>query len=393
VRNRAALALALGLALVFPATASAQLSLSANTRETGYIGLRLHAQPGVAAVVQEEGGPQRALTPTAADTTLERFATWRCDQRTRAFVARQAGSPDARAVAHTPSCARRLVLVAPRRARAGSLLRLRLRDRWRLGDLAATVCTQAPGARPRCRTRKPGAFRYRALRPGVHRLALTTPWERARRSLRAANPGGRLTVLATGDSMIQIIDSYLKQRIGSARTRVRSDARVATGISKPALLDWEAHAREQARRIRPDVTVMFIGANDGFPIAGVDCCGPPWVARYAARTRRMMRAYARGGRGRVYWLLLPAPRGGFFREIFPAVNAALRRAARGLDDDVRLIDLARVFTPGGRYRDSMKIGGRTVRVRQRDGIHLNTTGASLAATIVIRALRGDRMLG
>jgi lysophospholipase L1-like esterase len=344
-------------------------------------------------LVQEEGGPQRSLTPAAADTTLRRFATWRCDLRTRTFVARQASSADAHAVVHTPSCAHRLVLVAPRRARAGALLRLRLRDRWHLGDLAATVCTAAPGARPRCRTRQPGALRYRALRPGLHRLALTTPWERSRRALRVANPGGRLTVLATGDSMIQIIDSYLKQRIGSTRTRVRSDARVATGISKPGLLDWQAHAGEQARQVRPDATVMFIGANDGFPIAGADCCGPPWIARYAARARRMMRAYARGGRGRVYWLLLPAPRGGFFREIFPAVNAALRSAARGLDDDVRLIDLARVFTPGGRYRDSMTIGGRTVRVRQRDGIHLNAAGASLAATIMIRALRRDRMLG
>jgi hypothetical protein len=167
---------------------------------------------------------------------------------------------------------------------------------------------------------------------------------------------------------------------------------VATGISKPGLLDWQAHAREQASGVRPDVTVMFIGANDGFPIAGADCCGQPWIARYAVRARRMMRAYGRGGRGRVYWLLLPAPRGGFFREIFPAVNAAVRSAARGLEDDVRVVDLARVFTPGGRYRDSMTIGGRTVRVRQRDGIHLNTTGASLAATIVIRALRRDRML-
>jgi hypothetical protein len=390
---RRAAALAAALPIVFPAAASAQLSLSASRHETGYITLRLHAEPGITVALQEEGGAQRSLTPTTADTTLKRFATWRCDQRTRTFVARQAGSADAHAVVHTPSCAHRLVLVAPRRARAGALLRLRLRDRWHLGDLAASVCTEAPGARPRCRTRKPGPLRYRALRPGVHWLTVTTPWQRSRRTLRAANPGARLTVLATGDSMIQIIDSYLKQRIGSARTRVRSDARVATGISKPSLLDWQVHAREQARHVRPDVTVMFIGANDGFPIAGADCCGPSWIARYAARARRMMRAYARGGRGRVYWLLLPAPRGGFFREIFPAVNAALRRAVRGLDDDVRLIDLARVFTPGGRYRDSMTIGGKTVRVRQRDGIHLNTRGASLAATLVIRALRRDRMLG
>ncbi|MEA2418902.1 MAG: hypothetical protein QOE60_1108, partial [Thermoleophilaceae bacterium] len=44
-----------------------------------------------------------------------------------------------------------------------------------------------------------------------------------------------------------------------------------------------------------------------------------------------MRRYARGGRGRVYWLLLPAPRDGFFRETFPAVNTALRQAAAGLE--------------------------------------------------------------
>jgi lysophospholipase L1-like esterase len=391
--SRAAALGALALALALPAAASAQLSLSASTRETGYIALRMHAAPGVAVLVQEEGGPQRSLTPAAADTTLKRFATWRCDQRTRTFVARQAGSADAHGVVNTPSCAHRLVLAAPRHARARSAVRLRLRDRWHLGDLAATVCTRAPGARARCRTRRPGAFRYRPLRPGRHLLSLQTPWERAGRTLRAVNRGGRLTVLATGDSMIQIIDSYLKQRIGSDRTRIRSDARVATGISKPSLLDWQAHAREQARRVRPDVTVMFIGANDGFPIAGADCCGQAWIARYAARARRMMRAYARGGRGRVYWLLLPAPRGGFFREIFPAVNAALRSAAHGLQDDVRLVDLAQVFTPGGRYRDSMTIGGRTVRVRQKDGIHLNAAGASLAATIVIRGLRRDRVLG
>jgi hypothetical protein len=192
--------------------------------------------------------------------------------------------------------------------------------------------------------------------------------------------------------MIQIIDSFLTLRIGFGSVRVRSDARISTGISKPSLLDWAAHSQEQVNRLRPDVTVMFIGANDGFPMAGADCCGQAWVMEYARRARRMMRAYARGGRARVYWLLLPMPRSGSFRTVYVAVNRALRRAQRGLDEDVRLIDLARVFTPGGRYRDSMEIHGRRVQVRQGDGVHLNRTGASLAATHVIRALRRDRML-
>jgi lysophospholipase L1-like esterase len=398
VRRTPALALATvaALAAPVPTVGDDALSLRADAQETGWIRLHLHAEPGVEVVVQEQGEAERRIVPAATDTTLRRFASWRCDRRERTFVARQIGSDGVQredpAVVQTASCGHRLALSAPRRVRAGRPLLVRIRDRWRLGDLAASVCTRAPGEQSRCRTRRPRAFRYRALRAGRHRISLRTPWQRARRTVHAAGPGGRLTVLATGDSMIQIIDSYLKQRIGSSRTRVRSDAHIATGLSKPSLLDWQAYARHQARAARPDVTVMFIGANDGFPMGDADCCGQAWVAEYGRRARRMMRSYARGGRGRVYWLLLPAPRGGFFREVFPAVNAGLRRAAHGLEDDVELIDLPRVFTPGGRYRDAMKLGGKLVRVRQSDGIHLNTAGASLAASIVIRALRRDRML-
>jgi hypothetical protein len=97
---------------------------------------------------------------------------------------------------------------------------------------------------------------------------------------------GRLRLLATGDSMIQIVDGYLKSRLGRATT-VRSDARIGTGISKLAELDWSRTARGQASDFKPDVTVMFLGANDGFPMmtpaaASVVCCGSGWVAEYAA---------------------------------------------------------------------------------------------------------------
>jgi hypothetical protein len=33
-----------------------------------------------------------------------------------------------------------------------------------------------------------------------------------------------------------------------------------------------------------------------------------------------------------------------------------------------------------------------VRVRQGDGVHLNTAGASLAAAVIIRTLRRERIL-
>jgi hypothetical protein len=40
----------------------------------------------------------------------------------------------------------------------------------------------------------------------------------------------------------------------------------------------------------------------------------------------------------------------------------------------------------------MRIGGKRVRGRQCDGVHLNTTGAELAARLVVEAIRRDRML-
>lgn len=204
-------------------------------------------------------------------------------------------------------------------------------------------------------------------------------------------------VLATGDSMMQIVDVYLARRLEpGGRANVVSDARISTGISKPFLLDWARHAVGQVARHHPRVTVVFLGANDGFPMRTgprrlARCCGRAWSREYARRARRMMLTYTQGGTARVYWLLLPQAREGFFRTVYPSVNRGLRRAARGLRG-ARLIHLNKVFTPRGRYRGYIRYGGRRVRARQPDGIHLSPAGAAIAAAIVARQIIRDRVL-
>ncbi|MDQ5808062.1 MAG: hypothetical protein M3320_05235, partial [Actinomycetota bacterium] len=54
----------------------------------------------------------------------------------------------------------------------------------------------------------------------------------------------------------------------------------------------------------------------------------------------------------------------------------------------RVIETGKVFTPGGRFRATVR--GRVVR--QPDGVHLNTRGASIAAGLVVRRLRRDGVL-
>jgi lysophospholipase L1-like esterase len=338
---------------------------------------------------------------------LPAAAVWRCDRRERSFTATAVAADGtlagASATLSTPSCRDRIALsTRPRRPRALRPMIVRIRDRWRVGDMTMRLCVRAPGSRrARCgnvtlaRGERRASRPLRATRPGRWRVRVSGPGLPSKhRGLLIRRAGGGLRVLATGDSMIQIIDSFLQQRIGSKPgVSMRSDARISTGISKPATLDWVRHARRQANALRPDVVVMCIGANDGFPIAGAPCCSGDWVIRYSRRARAMMRAYARGGRTAVYWLLLPTPRDATFRRVFRGVNSALRRAARRSHGEIRVIDLRRTFTPGGRFRSTMRWHGRSVNVRQADGVHLSITGASIAASLILRAMRRDVAIG
>lgn len=204
------------------------------------------------------------------------------------------------------------------------------------------------------------------------------------------------TLLVTGDSMSQPLDQELARRLaGRDGVSVKRDPHLGTGISKSALLDWGKLSVAQVRKDHPQAVVMFVGANEGFPMTTpgvkgqVQCCSAVWAAEYASRVRRMMATYRQAGAARVYWLTLPFPRNTRQQIVARIVNAAVPIAASAYVGDVRVIDLERIFTPGGTFRSSMPVGGEDRIVRNPDGVHLNDEGAKLAATAVLRALHRD----
>ena len=399
--KRALLAsLAVLVAAAAPAAAQAPVALEAATPDTGYVALTVTGPPGATARLSEVAEPApvdlgSVVLDAAGRATVHRAATWSCTARRRVFHADLGAAGVADASVRTPGCGRRFALaVEPRRPRAGQPLTVTVRDRWRVGGVRLRLCATGPAGRSTCsgvRLRagaRTGEARLALPATGRWRLALPVPGVRAVTEDVDVRPaGGRLRVLATGDSMVQIVDGFLRERLAPAR--VRSDARISTGISKPGLLDWVAHARAQVRRYRADVTVVFLGANDGFDLGDVGCCSRAWSAAYAARAERMMRSYARRGAATTYWVLLPAPRRAAFRRVFKAVNRGIRIAAREHPGTVRLVDLPATFTPGYRFRQAIRWHGRTVSVRQDDGVHLNVAGASIAAALIARELRRD----
>lgn len=200
-------------------------------------------------------------------------------------------------------------------------------------------------------------------------------------------------VLVTGDSMSMPLDSILARRLADSGIRVDREPHVGTGLSISDIVDWGKLSTKQVETEEPEAIVMFLGANEGFPLkyAGkeVECCGPEWAATYANRARAVMNTFRQAGQARVYWLLLPGPRDPDRIKIARAVNYAITVASSPYGASVRLLDMPAIFTPDYRYRDSMDVGGEEKLVRRQDGIHLNDEGAEIAADAVLEAMRAD----
>jgi hypothetical protein len=299
-------------------------------------------------------------------------------------------------VAAPVAAAPRLALRAdPERPRAGRAFTVRVVDRSHSGRLAVRVCLEPAAGRARCSRVHLGSngatLHLRAPRPGRWTLRAEARDVAAARPLRVLPYRGRLSVLATGDSLVEAVGSNLTPALDGL-AQVRTDALYASGISKPGVFDWVARTRRSAKRWHPDVVVVFIGGNEGFPFGSVRCCGNPWIAEFARRVRTAMRNLGRGGAAQVYWLALPAPRPSGHRRTWKAENVAFPLAARHLDPWTQVLDMSSIFTPGFVYRDAMPVNGELTTVREPDGIHLNDVGGAIAAQAVMQAMRTDGVL-
>lgn len=388
--------------------------LVVDATKRGQVDFYLAGEAGATMTVREldgRGGSRRLgskVLDQNGQGVMRKASRWRCDRLSRRFVA--SGPLAGREVkatygVRTPSCGDRLEIGLPRRVRPGGSVRMVVRDGWGIGNLGLHLCKLESGDRSRCRRIRMGqdtvriTTRFRLHRAGRARILLAGRGFRISRVVTVGNGrlGGRRRVprvLAAGDSLMQGVDSFLAERLGS-RARVLRDVNPNSGISKPGL-DWAEHARDRARRLRPDVSIVFLGANEGFPLRSasglsIPCCGPIWYAELASRVRSMMFTYARGGKADVFWLSIPAPRSPERRALQRVVNAAVLKAAEGLPR-VRVVRLDEVFTPGGVYRDVMTYRGRRQRVRESDGIHLSLPGAKIAADKISAALRAARVV-
>jgi hypothetical protein len=268
-------------------------------------------------------------------------------------------------------------------------------DRWGLGGLQVTGCLGAGHRHCRDLAIGPGdsevPLRLLARTAGETDFTVSDGYQTIRLKLDVHDT--RPVLLATGDSEMQVLDDDLGSDLsGSGGVKVIGDAHQSTAISSPFFFNWPAHAVGQVDGDHPDIVAMFLGGNEGFSLGGVACCEAAWSHEYASRVAGMMRLYLQHGAAAVYWFLIPTPSREPFVRVVRAVNAGIILAAAQFRHDVHVFDLRPIFSPGGRYIDTLTYHGQTITVHEPDGFHLSASADLIVAHLFIARLHKDGLL-
>ncbi len=216
-------------------------------------------------------------------------------------------------------------------------------------------------------------------------------------TLRKPTKAQPLKVLVTGDSLATYVGIQMTNLTHEAGlVNISMLDRDGTGITNPSFFNWQKAARADMAKKDPEVVVMIIGGNDGWPMdtpsgerAAVS--SDAWVAEYARRTAAVMRTF-QGGGSAVYWSGPPTARAPLWDGIYRKINRAVAAAADAIPG-VTYIDLYTGTAVNGHYAVYVPDGGEKVKARQPDGVHWTLDGSRLPARLILQQMETDADTG
>ncbi len=201
-------------------------------------------------------------------------------------------------------------------------------------------------------------------------------------------------VLMIGDSMMGgyvgiLIQHKLMKLKGS---RVHRKGVVSTGLAFPNYYNWDKKLEKLIKKRKANVLIVMIGTNDFHSLYSLDQKryirfeSKNWKGEYTKATMRMMEI-ARKHKLLTFWIGLPITEKAHLNHRIKAVNAIHEESA-GHFENIHYIPLWKLFKKDkGRFMRYIKnTKGRRVRIRTRDGIHLNHLASQTASQYVLKGM-------
>jgi uncharacterized protein len=204
-----------------------------------------------------------------------------------------------------------------------------------------------------------------------------------------------LKLWITGDSLMGDPGKVLVERLHGKRAYRTVgqgvDTRAGTGLARPDVFNWFEWLPPKVRALKPAVTILAFGGNDGQSLFG-DGGGqhfdtPEWKTEYARRVGGLMDEVAAAG-SRQVWIGLPIPRASAMQHKYALMNDIFRREAAKRPGRIAFVDLWRRFEDKqGHYADYLPDeSGKLVKMRKPDGVHFEFAAAEIVASEIQKAL-------
>lgn len=199
-----------------------------------------------------------------------------------------------------------------------------------------------------------------------------------------------LRVLEIGDSLGEDLGFQMQNDLtATGLATLAMDSQGDTGLANEGYYDWPTELESDLSSSRPEIVVIFLGANDG---QGFDVNGEPvdfgtnaWITAYTSRVDQMITESLTAG-ARVLWVGMP-----------PMENSSLNAEIQQIDSIFEnqvakyggafYMSSAPVLAPGGQFTSTLTSStGETETIRTPDGVHLTSPGAELLSQSVIKTI-------
>ncbi len=202
-------------------------------------------------------------------------------------------------------------------------------------------------------------------------------------------------ILMIGDSMMRLLGREMEKAFKKADIQPAvAFSSLGSGLVRPSAFDWTAKIDELIATNQPKTVFVALGTNDRQAIE-VDGGGivkyenaDLWRSTYSKCIGGVMDQLIKGGVTRIVWMLLPDMNDAVTQEHAQLVNVIIREqaAVETRKDVVTLLDLGPILSkrPGKFTRYMMDQSGKSLTVRDPDGVHLSVDGGKLVAQTILK---------
>lgn len=167
-------------------------------------------------------------------------------------------------------------------------------------------------------------------------------------------------------------------------------AKSASGLVRPDFFDWDDQSKRQVEFRKPDLVIVFMGANDGQDIPAWQGSGrvgwndEDWPAAYRTRVddflgNLTMSVEGQGGAD-VMWLALPKMPSPSLERKLTVIRGVHEQAVAALGGHGSYLDTTQyLIDDQGQLMVSTEVRGKQREIRSEDGVHFTMSGCEYLA--------------